>query len=329
MTFANNTPFAGIDVPLTDHEGRDMVVVIVKATFSVRQDGSLQRAEKPSPIRVNDELLDPDAVESSLLYPTDVAIGKRGTDVIVLGDAVSVKPAPVVDVAVKVGARVTLVRVHGQRLFYKSSFGVSIGPAAPFTRRPIIYERAYGGHTEDHVLVEPRNPAGIGIAKRKTDLVDKPAPQIEDPRFPHTSAGDTHAPVGLGAIRSHWSPRKDYAGTFDPTWETKRAPLMPRDFDIQFYNVAHPSLVFQEGLLPGTPIAIRGMTEDGVLTFALPDLGVVARARFEESGVRQVPLPIDTVLVEPSRSRVEVVLRTTFPMGRGKNLLRELRAELA
>lgn len=328
MTFANNTPFAGIDVPLTDHEGRDMVVVIVKATFTVRQDGSLQRAEKPSPIRVNDELLDPDAVESSLLYPTDVAIAKRGTDVIVRGDAVSAQPVPYVDVAVKVKERVVPLRVHGQRLFYKSAFGAAIGPAAPFTRKPIVYERAYGGFTPDYAVAEFRNLAGIGVAKRAADLVDRPAPQIEDPRLAHTTSGDTHPPVGLGAIRSHWSPRKDFLGTYDPSWESTRAPLLPRDFDIQFYNVAHPSLVFREGLAPGDPVAIRGMTGD-VFAFALPDLRVVAQAKFDASGVTRTPLPIDTVLIEPSRARVEIVCRKAFPAGRGKDLLRELRAELA
>src|SRR5438874_1464247 len=155
MSFSNATSFAALDVPMPDHEGRPVVVAIVKATFTVLPSGRLVPADKQRPVRINDDLYDPDRPESSIRLPTDVC-----------------------------------------------------------------------------------------VAKRKRDLVGKPAPQIEHPARPHRTADDDHPPVGLGAIRSHWSPRLERAGTFDEVWEKTRMPAMPADFDVRANNQAHPSLLF-------------------------------------------------------------------------------------
>ncbi len=38
--------------------------------------------------------------------------------------------------------------------------------------------------------------------------------------------------------------------------------------------------------------------------------------------------PVDTVLVEPEAGRVELTVRWTFPRGRGRTMLREIRVDL-
>lgn len=325
--FANATQFAAIDFPTVDATGRDVLLVVVKATFEVKKDGRLVIPDEPAPIRPADVLTDPENPLGSIKYPSDLGQETGGTDVIVVGDAVSPKPVTVLDVGVKVRDTLVPLRVHGERFFCKDIAGVTIGPAAPFTRTPITYERAYGGATEDWSLVESRNWAGVGVAKRTADLVDRPAPQIEHPARPHTSARDKHPPVGYGPIMSHWSPRAEYAGTFDAAWEATRMPLLPKDFDRRYYSAAHPSLFFEKPLAPGDRVSILGMSQD-VLAFELPRVPLAIRARFDVTGRTTERPYFDTVIVEPGKRRVELVARKSFRVGRAVDVLREVAVQL-
>ncbi len=327
MALLNATSYKALDVPTVDAKGRDVVVLIVKGTFEVTADGRVIRAAKPAPVRTADVLRDPEDPKSSARYPSDVCPEKRGTDVVVVGEAVSKAPVAAMDVAVRVRKKTVPLRVHGERVFYRGGSDVQIGPAAPFERKPIVYERAYGGASDDLTVYEARNPSGVGVAKNKIDLVGKPAPQIEHPAYPHKSAGDRHPPVGFGAILPHWSPRRDHGGTFDAVWERTRMPFLPLDFDNRYYNVAHPSLIFEEALVEKDPIAVLGMTPSGLFSLEIPRFPVVLRGRMDRSGIRGVRPPVDTVIVEPSRSRFEIVVRSAFPVGRGADVLRELRVD--
>jgi len=219
--------------------------------------------------------------------------------------------------------RIVPLRVHGPRVFFAGVFGVGIGPAAPFERVPLVYERAYGGQSDDLSIVELRNPSGVGVAARAADLVGKRAPQIEHPERPHTSAGDRHAPVGFGAIMSHWSPRREHAGTFDARWRATRMPLLPEDYDPRYANVAHPSLQLEEHLAPGDPLRVLGMSLEQ-LALELPPFPIVAAARYDTGERVEARPPIDTVIVLPEEQRIEIVARAAFPTGRGRRVLREV-----
>jgi hypothetical protein len=323
MSFVNETRYAALAVPLVDRDGRDVVVTVVKATFTTSERGTLLPADAPSPVRPIDVPRDPDDPRSSLVFPSDIGLDKLGADVIVVGDAVSSRPVKVMDVAVAVKTRVAPLRVHGPRVFYEGLLGVAIGPAAPFERAPITYEFAYGGASDDLTVVELANPSGVGVAKRAADLVGKRAPQIEHPDRPHASAADRHPPMGFGAIPSHWSPRRELVGTCDERWRTSRMPLLPEDSDVRFANVAHPSLRFEEGLLPGDPVRVLGMSNEPFL-FSLPPLAASVLARFDGGEREERRIPIDTVIVLPGERRVEIAGRVIFPSGRGKRVLRAI-----
>ncbi|CAN94270.1 MULTISPECIES: DUF2169 family type VI secretion system accessory protein [Sorangium] len=327
MTFANNTPFAALDIPLLDARGRSTVVAVIKVTYTIRPDRRLAFAEVPHPIRVNDEMWFPDRAESSIRLPTDACAEKRGTDVIVVGDAISRRPVTALDVCVRVRDVDVPLRVHGPRVFFRGVVGVAIGPAAPFERQPILYENAYGGVADEGWTVEPRNRAGVGVAKQKADLVDRPAPQIEHPARPHRAAGDAHPPVGYGAIALHWSPRLERSGTFDEVWRTTRMPLPPLDFDVRANNAAHPSLLFEQPLSPGDAIAIGGMHEDGPVAFEVPRIPIVVCAKSDISGRVEVRPSVDTVVVLPNERVVEMTMRAAFAQGRGRDVLREVRVD--
>ncbi len=327
MSFTNASLFAAVAVPTIAPDGAEVVVAIAKATFRRGTGGVLCLDDEQRPVRLGDVPTLPDLDESSVRYPSDVGTGKRGTDLVIVGDAVSKAPVTALDVAVRVRDRTVALRVHGERVYYRSLGGIVVGPAAPFLRKPIVYESAYGGATEDFSVMERRNPVGRGVAKRAADLVDRPAPTIEHVEHPITSAGDRPEPVGFGAISGHWLPRADFAGTFDESWRATRMPLMPLDFDARYWNVAHPLLQFAEGPRPGDIVAILGMTLDGLFTVELPPFPVEMHGRTDDGRTLSMHPSIDTILVEPGQGRVELVARGTFPRGRGKTMLREIRVD--
>jgi hypothetical protein len=323
---SNATPFAAIAHPLVEPSGRQVVVVIVKGTFEARR-GAIVRAE-PRPVRLNDVPHDDKTTWSSLRYPSDFCPQKGGADVIVIGDAISPRPVIAMDVAVKVRDLTAPLRVHGPRVYYASVGQVVIGPAAAVERVPIVYEKAYGGVIAQPQRIEDRNPSGVGFAARPADLVGQPAPQIEHPAHPLKSATDRPDPAGYGPIASYWSPRRERAGTFDDRWKQERFPLMPLDFDVRYNNSANRSLLLGEPLRPGDPVGVMGMSTEGVWSFVVPRLPVLFHARFDGGrAVRLAPV-IDTLLLEPGEQRLEIVARQVFPVGRGREVLRELRVDL-
>jgi len=327
MSFANLTNYAAADLPILAPDGREVVVVVVKASFEITAQGCV-RAASQAPVRTADEVYDPDAEQSSIRLPGDLCTEKRGADVVVIGSAVSDRPVAALLVGVSVGDRLVLLRVHGERTYYRGAGGrVVVGKAAPFTEKPIVYERAYGGTSADYKVVERRNPVGRGVASDASELIDQPAPQIEHPAHPIVSGGDRPTPVGFGAISMHWSPRCDYLGTVDGQWERERMPLMPLDFNLRHHNCAHPELQLSEPLLVGTPIGIEGMTRDGALTFTVPDLAISVAGSYDDGSRQLLQPPIDTLLVDTENRLAELTCRAVFPLGRGRRRLRALRVE--
>jgi len=327
MSFANATPYAAADIPHVAPDGREVVIAIVKATFVGVGDGSTRIADLQRPIRLGDVVYEPDAEQSSVRYPGDICVEKRGTDLVVVGNAMSAKPVTVMDVAVSARGVTVPLRVHGERVFYRGGFGIAIGPAAPFVEKPIVYERAWGGTSADRSVVERRNPVGRGVARSVSELIDTPAPQVEHPAHPITGADARPGPVGFGAIPAHWLPRSDFLGTLDASWKRFRMPLMPIDYDVRAANVAHPNLQFDPPLTEGDAIRILGMTPLEVWQAKLPATRIVIEARFDGVGTMRVVPPLDTVLIEPARGILELGFRATFATGRGRRVLREIRVD--
>src|SRR5205814_119154 len=99
-------------------------------------------------------------------------------------------------------------RVFGDRVWNSSRAGAAIEWVAPFTRMPLIWERAFGGtdQTEHGPSAEPRNPVGTGFhAKGGTRPVDgSPLPNIENPSCLLEAPFQTPIPAGFAPIAPHW-----------------------------------------------------------------------------------------------------------------------------
>jgi hypothetical protein len=325
----NATPLAVLAAPLHDVRGVDVVAILAKATF-VRRGAELTLADAQIPVRVADVPTDPSAVkegrESSVRYPSDVGLEKPGADVIVVGHAISARRVSSLEVAVRAATRKVSLRVHGERLFYKSGVGVKVGPGAPFERAPITYERAYGGMSADRSIVDWRNPAGRGVHRSVTEIDGAPAPSIEDPAAPIEGAKES-VPVGFGAIASWWLPRRALAGTMDAAWQAERMPLPPLDFDPRFHHVAHPSLQIERPLRAGDVLATHGLSPEGLFQVSIPALAPVVHLRRKGAPKVTLPLVLDTALLEPELDRVELTYRRIVPLGRGATLLEEARLD--
>ena len=306
LQVTNRTRFLPLFSVIPDEAGTDTLFVVVTGTFPL---GPAAAPPEPVPPRAADVYWG-EPGRSSVKYASDVHVGKRGTDVVLVGSAHAPGGRPVTEmlVAVSVAERRKVVRVFGDR----SWRAVTSTPSRPepFASMPLVYERAFGGTHEPAdgrgaVLAEERNPVGVGFRDHKL-------PNLEDPMKPLARQGDRPPPAGFGCIAPSWLPRRNFAGTYDDTWKNDRAPYLPRDFDRRFCNAAHPDLAFDRFLEGGEPLQINGASPAGLLGGRLPSerprVAVVIAGKRERP-----PAVLETVLLEPDEGRLCLTWRATLP----------------
>lgn len=306
----NDTPYQAGIFAFPDRHGIDVLCVTLKATYDIKSEFKI--AEEQQPIIMEDTYWG-EPGESSLKYPAEVTPEKPGTDVILIGEACA--PAGYLEMSVGISAagRKLAMKIFGDRYWEKGLLRTKPSDPEPFERMPIIYERAYGGtHVIDHkagkILSELRNPIGKGFAgKRSADELEViGVPNIEDPQSLINSPSNKGNPVGYGAIAPNWQPRFSYIGTYDETWQKKRAPFLPDDFNPLHFHAAHPDLIFPKRLKGGDAFIINGMSPNGRKAFNLPSdepkirVNITGRFMPEKAW-------ISTVLLEPTDERISVV----------------------
>lgn len=312
----NQTPFAAERSWVRDRDGAEVWLVAVKGTFLIYPDGALELAALQEPVlgapRYAGALN-----TSSLVQDSDLYLCKPATDVVLQGHAHAPRGEPTtqVDIMLQVKERAKTLRVFGDRRWDRGAFGLDLTPPTPFVRLPIGYERAFGGVDE---YVEPseaawdrRNPAGTGYALAARHLVDRRAPNVEDPRMLITSWKDRPAPAGFGPIAGHWSPRVDFAGTYDRRWQDERAPLSPEDFDDRWYQCAPMDQRVLPYLRGGEKIEIRNVTPLGQLSFHLPRVALRFTTQIGDRRVEH-SATMHTVQIDADVPRVIVVWHTAL-----------------
>lgn len=313
----NRTPFVCEPAFLTDENGRPLLVPIIKATFTIADDGHLAIASSQRPVDLAGTYWgDPDT--SSHRAEPECAFIKPATDIVLLGHAVASRPGTrEMMVSLKVGQVAKVVQVFGDRVWRKPLVGAAyLTPPQPFERIPLVYERAFGGWDRgdpDPVrhTFEPRNPAGTGFRIAWPAGVDAvPAPNIEDPRHRIASFGDRPPPAGFGFTGPHWQPRARFAGTYDQVWSDTRMPLLPTDFDRRFFNAASTGLV-APGYLSGTEeVIINGVVPQGRLAFRLPAVPPPAlNVTLREADSQMLETRLDTVLIDTDTRELVLIWR--------------------
>lgn len=310
----NSTPFAATLMVLPDVAGIDTVYAVVKGTFAIGP--RLLPADEQVPVTMADQhYADPST--SSIRSPSDVCLGKPGTDVVLIGSAWSADGRPTwqMDVSLTVGALSKTVRVLGDRVWESSASGTSMAWVAPFVRMPLVWERAFGGsdQTEKGPRAHASNPVGTGlrVSGGTKPLIGMPLPNVEDPRALISGPGDSPEPAGFAPIAPHWDPRKNFAGTYDDAWQRSRAPYLPSDFDPRFFHYAPAGQLTPTPLAGGEPVEVLGATVDGSLRFILPRVAV--QATFKRNGSEDVRrAALESVLIEPDVNRVVLVWRAAL-----------------
>jgi len=290
-----NAPEHFVFAPLfvTDEEHRSVLTCFIKNTQMIGDSGLTVAGEQTE--QVLDVVMWGEPESSSQMYESETAFLKVSTDVVLIGHATSNTPATFVDVGLRVGTAQKIARVFGDRWWVKRSSQVAHTKPAPFTRIPLIYERAFGGwdradKDENNWRYEPRNPVGVGFGDplRFVEEGKVPMPNIEDPQHLINHYGDTPPPAGFGFISPNWQARARYAGTYDEEWDKTRKPLLPKDFDRRFFNAASPGLI--------APGYLRG-DEDVLVVNASP----VPKLKFKLPGI---PPPVCKVVLRGGRTEV-------------------------
>lgn len=290
-----------------DKDGVHEWIVAVKGTFDIRPDGTVGLAdEQVGPLLLPEYNGEPGA--SSLRYESDIVDNKPTTDIVLNATAYAPhgRPSTSFQVEVRIGEVHKVLRVVGDRRWSDAMLEEVTEPE-PVTRVPIVYERAYGGY--DHRDPDParqrmdtRNPVGCGVAAQQSHRRGQPLPNFEYPGGNIEKAG----PAGFGAIDSFWSPRREYAGTYDQAWQESRQPLLPADWDARSLQCAPRDQQPRAHLRGGEPVEVINLTENGRLRFELPraHFGFSTRilGRTEEHRSR-----LATVIIEPDFPRVIMV----------------------
>ncbi|MDO4641977.1 MAG: DUF2169 domain-containing protein [Neisseria sp.] len=251
FTFFNAQQFQNID-PLD----RIYNVVVAKVSYEFEINAStgqteLKFAPEQTPL-IYEDIYYGDTIRTSVKAECDFIIYKPKVDLVVNATAYApndelTRQFPV---SVQIGDYKKSLAITGKRYWIKETVGWTLSDPEPITNLPIRYEYAFGGiHAgglkQNGYLQE--NIVGVGsysadfLRQHSTKkLLD--AHQIYDPAKPVTDPSEIVIPEGLGFYARYFAHRVRHTGTTDKEWAENRAPRLPTDFSMSFWNGAHPTL---------------------------------------------------------------------------------------
>ena len=313
----NTTKYAAERTWVQDKDANKIWLVVVKATYDIHPDGSCALAkEQVAPLRMPEP--SGEAGKSGLRYEGDLQGLKPGTDVLVRGSAWAPpgRLATEVGVGISVGPLNKRLKVFGDRRWDKVAGTLMSTSPEAFESMPIVYERAFGGWDKtpsdpaEHRL-DSRNPVGTGFAVRAENCAGNFLPNVEYPDQLIGSWRDQPQPAGLNAIECHWSPRREWAGTYDEAWREKRFPLWAEDFDSRYHNCAPADQQVAGFLRGGEVVELQNLSPTGRMTFNLPRVYPFFETRIGPERIEH-RAQLCTVILEPDASRLMMVWQTSL-----------------
>lgn len=316
----NRSPFSASLTPGLDKHGRNYALVVIKASFTISPlAATLHIAEEQIPPQ-NADIFYGEAGTSSIKYEADIALEKKGVDIILNGHAYA--PAGKIvertNVSLQVGDYKKSLYIFGDRYWQKDNLTWQSTTPKKFDRMPLVYENAYGGADNSHKQDAakefcPYNPLGKGFVGSKREPQEGlPLPNLEDPQHLIEFWDDKPKPAGFGFTGRNWQPRLGYAGTYDEQWQQQRMPLLPMDFDDRYFNGAHPDLILPRALTGGELFTATNLSESGLLHFSLPSYQFSINASIKGKTTSYIPM-LDTIIIEPDDYRVQATWRHAIP----------------
>ena len=322
MRFTNTTGLPANWTMGFGRDGRELLVVVVKATYTLPAPGAAPTLATAQAPLVEADIFTGDPGFSAPLFESDFAHAKPACDVLLVGSAYAPQGRRVTRtvVGLKVGSLVKQFAVVGPRVWKSGVRGIIAGDPQPFESIPITYDRAFGGTDRTNAnrgrtATFVANPVGVGYYSSTEQINDKAMPNTEQVARPVTRPDGDYAPMAFSPVGRNWTPRSSFAGTYDQNWIENTAPLWPADFDERYFQAAPP-----DQLMPhprgGEEIVLRNLTADGDRAFRLP--------------TRRMPLTfiphkgrdatrdgvLDTIVFEPDHERFSLSWRVTLPLGK-------------
>ena len=327
---------------VSDKNGDLHLLAVVKATydFPANNDQRLVLSKTQSPLRSTDdnevETSDEEGELSSpvAFFESNLSGVKAKCDVVVKATAYPPEgyDKDVLPVGFKVAGCEKLAWVQGEQTWHKNSMGkLVLGPKQPLAPTLITYLRTFGGswvasdeQDESFNAFFSLNPVGTGFAEKQHQslLAGKVAPNIF-PEETNMNAAKAFQPIAFGAIGRHWSPRSQYAGTYDQDWQDNVFPRLPADFDERFFQSApqDQQIDYPKG---GEAVELHNMHPTRpLIRFKLPKkatLPMVALLK-DNRAVEALTTNIDTIEIDADAQQLSIVWRAIMPL---KRSLREV-----
>ena len=299
-------------------------VCVAKAAFEILPDGALKTV-RPAPDIILEDAFDGDPAMGVATQEQEFAPSKTGTDILIraIAHAPGGKALSDWPVSVSIPDRLDYTfQVRGPARWDSGLLGWKMTDPEPVTEVPISYALAYGGAAQGDPEAEApevfeENPAGLGYATPESlkGKASFPAPQIgELAEFMRNDVTRDMMVHGTGPIAKAWVPRRAFAGTFDEEWEQTRHPRMPRDYDLSFWNCAHPRLQLRPFLRGDETIILTNMTPGGgPRRITLPGIRIMLAATGDGISKNHT-MKLDTVDIDvsdsdPTRHRVNILWR--------------------
>lgn len=338
MRFVHADPTTVAEVTsFTDKTGWEHLLVVIKASYSIPENGGTPQAIAAQALAMKDEFAGEPGL-SAPLYENDFASRKACCDVLFRAQAHAPggKPVKTLDVAAQVGSMMKAIHVVGDRRWEKDLLFVRHSEPEPFTTMPLHYGRAFGGcvsYTSGGDSLSEAympNPVGTGYSQRKehASLHGMLLPNLEVPGRPLQRPDTQYPALALSAVARNFYPRYSYAGSYDQHWRDEIAPFLPEDFDERFFQCApeDQQIPFPHG---GEQVRLINMMPDRAeVHFRLPQLeGVRVRVLDRQLKVTELDAKPDTLFFEPDHARLSVTWRSSMRLGHKG--LHELRTVVA
>jgi uncharacterized protein YjbI with pentapeptide repeats len=262
-------------------------VVIVKATFALGHERSAWPIA-PEPIVSADEHV-ADHPTNSLLAASELVPALPGAGVVLHAVAHAPNGRAVSEMAVRVAVFQDGAAVLNKHLVVVGDRKKG-GEPTPFTRMPIVYERAFGGPSV------ATNPAGVGLGGGVQ-------PNVLDPRQPDK-------PAGFGPISPTWAPRAAAMRRLDGAAREADVSIFPADASFEGFQAA-PVDQRIEPLRGDEWIVLDGLhPTQARIQVQLPFARALARfSRSAGGDLAPIELVADTLTVSADRLAASVVWR--------------------
>ncbi|SOC21948.1 hypothetical protein SAMN05877809_1203 [Rhodobacter sp. JA431] len=300
MLHDNTTPLAAIGFEQWKPDGTRMAVIAARGSFEI--DGGLIRYAGKQDLVLADKY-EGDPHRTPMVRCSDLIPFKPAADVTVLGAFQAPEPVPDLHAGLRVRTVEKHLRATGPSHWFHQGHWQRSTPE-PVTHVALDWRLAAGGRLigEPEGAVDPRNPIGAGVAHPDytSEKLTLPAPQIFSEAHPiGPDPTRPSEPEGFGPVSPWWQARARYAGTYDKLWEEQHHPLLPRDFDYRFYQIAPPGLQVPGYLHPGDRVQAYGLLPGAaMLDFMLPDLAPFAKFSFTDGREVVAQLHLDGLHID-------------------------------